>query len=341
MPTPAIQYHSTAEKDVVRERFDLPLLQQLHQLKKHPLRYFGLPGADALDLITWNNIIGEISAVDRDLDNLAKLEDNLETYFHDISYKTHHGEVDQIIIKNQGKLRDSYGEPHQQKVANSYKESIEGRVWGFDVVYLDYFGPFLPLNRQDGTQRARERTTAIKKLFETERVDGWHRWVLMITVDARLYIKNTRRTLRSYLENEMTIVSEEIRQALNFLLSYTSDPHLRAGRLIHGVTSMLLTNAANNARLDTKPRGTVLYKGSNNHSMVHMAFEFIPNQQLLVPSSNPLDSLLAPFLRPNLQGDSPRLELVPDHFPGMTKNDAERCLDFLGAEQCAEILDEL
>ena len=150
MPPQSSGYHSSEEKDILRVYFDLPLLRQLHHRKGEPLSYFGLPGAEALDVKAWKDCIGEVGAVERDRDNLEKLEQVLETQLPEIRFKTHFGEVDQVILANRGKNRDVGGQSYRPRAGNRYEAFIQGYVWRFDVVYLDYFGTFLPGNAQDG-----------------------------------------------------------------------------------------------------------------------------------------------------------------------------------------------
>ena len=45
------QYYSSDEKNLVREKYDLPLVEAVANKKKNGrVRYFGLPGVDALGL---------------------------------------------------------------------------------------------------------------------------------------------------------------------------------------------------------------------------------------------------------------------------------------------------
>lgn len=340
MTSQSAGYYSSEEKDIIREDFDFPLLERLYRQKNQRLSYFGLPGADALDIKSWHNMIGEIGAVDRNLENLEKLEAQLDLYFSDIRYNTHYGEIDDIIIKNQGKRRNAHGQSINRTVGNYYEQSMEKRVWRFDVVYLDYFGPFLPLQGRRGTKRAMNRTAALRKLFDTDRVDAWQPWILLITVDTRLYPRKARAILGEYLKHEGQDASLDTRRALNYLRSSSPGDETSAVKLIHGAASLLISNAASNANLDAQARGTLMYEGANGHQMIHMAFEFVPRNEIFGTLSGRLNLLTAPFLRPVKTEATPRLALLPNQPPGLTREVAAGCLEFLDPDVKRAMLDQ-
>ena len=334
-----IGYYSSIEKNIIRNYFDLPLLQQLYQQKREPLSYFGLPGAKADDIRAWKDFIGEIGAVDKNLQNLQMLERVLEAQFADIRFKTHFGDMDEIILANRGKPRNIGGERYQPTVGNIYKDLTERRVWCFDVVYLDYFGTFLPA--QGGSSRARKRTAALNKLFDRDRVDAWQPWILLITVEARRYGNSEQRILTSFLRDSCIDASDETREALNFLISEASNPQVRRARLIHGATALLVAGASISGGVEVQPRGTVLYRGANDASMVHMAFEFQPNRRFLEGTSPRLGLLNAPMLKPKDPAEFPWLELLPCQGPGTTRESAESCLNFLEGSALSEVINPL
>ena len=340
MTSQSAGYYSSEEKDIIREDFDFPLLERLYRQKNQRLSYFGLPGADALDIKSWRNMIGEIGAVDKHQQNLEKLETQLDLYFSDIRYNTHYGEVDQIIIKNRGKKRELHGQMIDRTVGNYYEQSVAKRVWRFDVVYLDYFGPFLPLHGRRGPKRARDRTAALRKLFDTDRVDAWQPWILLITVDTRLYPSKTRAILAEYLKHEGLDASSDTRCALDYLRLSSPDDEANATKLIHGATSLLISNAASNANLDAKARGTIMYEGANGRQMIHMAFEFTPRNEIFGTLSGRLNLLTAPFLKPVKTQETPRLALLPNQPPGLTREVAAGCLEFLDPDVKRAMLDQ-
>ena len=340
MPPQPSGYYSSSEKDVLRDHFDLPLLRQLYQRKGQPLSYFGLPGAQASDIGAWKELIGEVGAVERDRRNLRRLEQVLDVQFPDIQYTTHFGEIDQVILGNRGREQTVGSERHRPRVSNHYERFVDGFVWRYDVVYLDYFGTFLPPGGQ-GISRARRRASALSRLLDTDRIDAWQPWVLLITVEAQLYSDSARETLRSYLEATGADASGDTYQALEFLLSNAPNQVEETTRLIHGSTAILLADSAKPKGVMVKPRGTVLYTGANERPMVHMAFEFCPNPSILSGTSDLLSLLSAPILCTKSPSEEPWVNLLPNQCPGVTRDNAGRSLDFLEAQVVCKILKSL
>ena len=334
-------YYSSHDKDIIRRHFDLPLLHQLHRRKRHRLNYFGLPGAEALDIRTWREVLGHVVAVERDSKNLRKLEQLLDTQLPEIGHTTHWGELDDVILRNKGKGRDIGGQHHHPFVGNSYENSIRGYVWRFDVVYLDYFGPFLPQKTKDGATRARKRSDALRHLFVKDRVDAWQQWVLLVTSEAQLRDRTTLSLIQEYLRSTRKESSTQFRGAVDFLLSNAPTSYEEAARLIHGTAAILVSEAASNANLKVQPRGSVLYRGAGNQHMVHLAFEFNPNRAPLGQVAGRLPLLLAPILKPKDPRGSPWVELLPEQCPGVTRESAAGCLDFFEKNQVAEIVGNL
>ena len=331
-------YYSSSDKDVIRDHFDLPLLRQFYQRKGKPLSYFGLPGDDALDIKAWREFIGEVGAVERAPDSLKRLEQVLHAQFPEIRFTTHLGEIDEVILGNRGKEQTVGGQSYRPRVSNNYEPLVRGYVWGYDVVYLDYFGTFLPRGGQ-GT-RAR-RASALTRLLDSDRVDAWQPWILLITVEAQLNRRSDREALRDYLKEAGSDASIETLQALGFLLSGGPNPVQEATRVIHGATAILVADSARPKGVVATPRGTVLYEGANGRPMVHMAFEFRPSRKILSGTSDRLSLLSSPLLCTRRPSERPWLDLLPHQCPSATRDSVGRSLDFLETQVVSEILSNL
>ncbi len=327
-------YYSSSEKDVIRDHFDLPLLRQFSQRKGELLSYFGLPGVEALDIRAWREFIGEVGAVERAPNNLRRLEQVLDVQFSEIRFTTHLGEIDQVILHNRGKEQTVGGQSYRPRVSNRYEPSVGGFVWRYDVVYLDYFGTFLP---RGGKGIKARRARALARLLDSDRVDAWQPWILLITVEAQLNGHSDRETLRYYLEDTGADASSDTLQALDFLLSGAPNSVEEATRFIHGATAILVADLAKPKGVMATPRGTVLYTGAKGRPMVHMAFEFRPNPTILSGSSDRLSLLSAPLLCTKSPSEEPWVHLLPHQSPSATRESLERSLDFLGPQVVREI----
>ena len=151
-------YYSSDEKNLVRERYDLPLVEAAARRKSSgAIRYFGLPGKKAEDLRCWGHLCEYVAAVEVFENEFQTVKHLLRTQFGAIEHRAHLGDVDQIILRN---LSDDIGKPLSQFVSTTFQED-SGYIWDFDVIYLDYFGKFLPFNR--GRSRARNRAAALRQ----------------------------------------------------------------------------------------------------------------------------------------------------------------------------------
>ena len=334
---PRHTYRSSSDKDFIRDLVDLPLLERLHSLRGVPLNYFGLPGADLQDVKSWRHLLGQVAAVERDQDNLRTMDETVSMQMPELRFTPHYGEIDLVILRDRGFSWERGGEEYRPWVRISRPES--GHLsWYFDVVNLDYFGPFLPRGERD----ARRRSDAIRKLFDTERVDSWGRWVLLVTVEAELARSRLRTQLVSYLRGVQDDTSELGASIVGFLTKPETKGRegVAAARLIHAVSASLVARSASQANLLAFPRGTILYRGSSGQPMVHLAYEFEPLETPLPPPS-PLVQLLKGPILTTTQDTVPELTLLEGQVPNLIPNDIREALDFLGETEVERLVAQL
>lgn len=321
-------YYSSDEKNAIRQYFDLALLQKLSQTTGSKLSYFGLPSETLQDLKTWEPFLTYVAAVERNAEIFSKMERALIMQFPELRCTTHLGEVDKVILNNMGRPRNIGGQKHATPVSDHYVPDIPPQAWAFDVVNLDYFGPFLPSEIPEAPNRPRDRANALRKLFDIDRQDAFRQWALLITVEAKL--SNSDMTLlRSYLNSAKRDASSEVLTVIDHLLGTTSNKAEEVAKLVHGVTALMVTTAASNANLKVKPRGTILYSGTKGQPMLHLVYEFEPAQEVLSELVSRLPVLRAPILRPKNPLVAPWFELLPRQSPDFTPEETRRCLAFL------------
>ena len=325
MAKPRQTYRSSSDKDFIRDWVDRPLLERLHLIRGERLNYFGLPGTELQDVKSWKHLLGHVAAVERSRRNLRTMDENVSMEMPELRFTPHYGEIDVVILRDHGSSWQRGGEQYRPWVGISRPESTE-LGWYFDVVYLDYFGPFLP----EGDERARQRADAIRKLFDTERLDAWGRWVLLVTVEAQLVAQELSAQLIGYLRGVQNDSSELAASTIEFLnrpaKNFTEG--ITAARLIHAVSASMIARSASQANLSAFPRGTILYRGSGGQPMVHLAYEFEPLKTPLSPPSPLLRLLKGPLLT-TTQGDTPELALLDEQVPSLTQDDVRAAVDFL------------
>ena len=256
----------------------------------------------------------------------------------ELRFTPHFGEIDVVILHDRGRSWKRGGENYRPWVRISRPESRRPG-WYFDIVNLDYFGPFLP----QGDEGARRRADAIRKLFDTERLDSWGRWVLLVTVEAQLVTPELNTLLVSYLRGVQTDASELAASIIEFLIQPATKGREggNAARLIHAVSASLIARSASQANLLAFPRGTTLYRGSGGQPMVHLAYEFEPLETPLSPPSPLVQLLKAPILTTTTQGSAPELTLLDGQVPHLNESDVRESLGFLGRMELARLIAQL
>ena len=337
MATPRHTYQSSSDKDLIRDRFDLPLLERLYSIRDNPLNYFGLPGAELKDVKSWKHLLGQVAAVERSRNDLKIMDETVNMEMPDLRFTPHFGEIDLVILRDRGDRWQRGGIDYQPWVGISRPES--GCLgWYFDVVNLDYFGPFLPKGDDD----ARRRADAIRKLFDIERLDAWGRWVLLVTVEAQLVTPRLHTQLVDYLCGVQEDASEQVSVVIEFLNQPRTKGQegITATRLIHGVSASLIAGSASQANLSAFHRGTILYRGSGGQPMVHLAFEFEPRETPLPPPTPLLQLLKAPLLTTS-ESETPELNLLDEQVPYLTQNDVRTAFDFLEELQVERLVAQM
>lgn len=336
-----LRYYSSDEKNAIRQYYDLPLLQALKQKTRTDLRYFGLPGEKLLDIKAWGHLINFAHAVERKRRVLEKIEQGLITQFPHIRAECHYGEIDRVILEDRGNSRNIGGQRKRPAAHTFWCHEIGKWAWDYNVVNLDYFGPFLPPDIPEVTGRTRDRANALRKLFDLERQDAWERWVLLLTVEAELVTESDIEQLKSYLVSLKADSSETVKDIIDFLLSPTPTLAEQVTRLVHGSSAALILNAANNARLHVQPRGTILYHGAKNQSMIHLVYEFEPIGLPFSPAGSRESVLCTPLLKPKNPLQEPWFELLTEQPPSLSVDRINACLDFLNPGWISEISQSL
>ena len=323
------QYYSSDDKDLVRDKFDLPLVEAAARRKDGKIRYFGLPGEDALDLHCWGSLCDYVAAVEFSQERFQTVKHVLRTQFGSIRHRAHLGDVDKVILRNKSGL------PPTEFVSTTTNRPGAGYIWDFDVIYLDYFGKFLPYER--GGVVVQNRANALRKLFAPDRQDAWQPWLLMLTVESRLFGPNDREQMRQFLSASKEESDGETQQAIDFLLDDTVSTNEQAARLVHGTMSYIIAVAAGNSDVRVSPKPTILYRGANNTPMLHFAYEVTP-AGLLSGSHPALPLLRSPLLRVRDDHAEPWFELLSSQPPGQTESSLRATLDFLNEGQIKQIV---
>ena len=276
----------------------------------------------------WGYLCEYIAAVEVFGQEFQTVKHVLRTRYGDIKHRAHFGDVDEVILRNGSKG------PQSTFVSTTFHPEA-GYIWDFDVIYLDYYGKFLPYDR--GGSVVQKRARALRQLFAPDRQNSWQPWLLILTIESSLYGSEDRQQMQEFLSSSMEGANEQTRETIDFLLEESEDTVEQGARLVHGTLSHIIAVAASNSDVLVSPRPTVLYKGWNNRPMLHFAYEITPTR-LLSGVHSAFTLLRSPLLRVREDYAEPWFELLPSQPPGQTDASLRATLNFLDDKQIDGIL---
>ena len=276
----------------------------------------------------WGHLCEYVAAVEVFREQFQTVKHVLTTQFGSIKHRAHLGDVDEVILSNGSK------DPPYTFVSTTQLPGT-GFIWDFDVIYLDYYGKFLPYNR--GGAVVQKRARALRHLFASDRQNSWQPWLLILTIESDLYGSEDRQQMREFLYASMEGANEQTGKATDFLLEESEDTVEQGARLVHGTLSHIIAFAASNSDVLVSPRPTVLYKGWHNRPMLHFAYEITP-AKLLSGFHSALPLLRSPLLRVREDRAEPWFELLLSQPPGQTNASLRATLSFLDDKQIDRIL---
>jgi hypothetical protein len=154
---------------------------------------------------------------------------------------------------------------------------------------------------------------------------------------ATIHYDQIKRGLRDYLNSLKVDSSDTVRNIIDFLVTPTSVEAEQVAKLVHGSSAVLIFSAANNVGVRVWPRGTILYRGANDQSMIHLVYEFEPIGSPFSPAVSRESILCTPLLRPKNPLQEPWFELLTEQPPGLSVDKINACLEFLNPGWVGEI----
>lgn len=271
MSTPkGVVFRSNANKDFLRRGYDTELIERWFRGVGRPLKYFGLPAWEMLDILEWDPYLSRFTTIEREENqqHLMFLRANVK----DIEHRLYslYGEFDQILITG----HDQYGKMPE---------------WPYDVFNLDYFGGLLYADFS--------RPQAIKKLIKNQATYKTG-FVLVVTQhirdcdtagEKRSFLNDLRRSLKN------STVDQGVRKAIDETIDWYAEPNTPDAARQALYLNMLLREAGESECFDVTCRPAILYAGTGGAVMIHFVTDFIfrPGISHKVGSSQPLLNVLA------------------------------------------------
>lgn len=174
-------------KRVVREQWDTPLLEYLHQSWGVRFRYMGLPGVDILDLQLWKDMIEEVIAFEvpggrgDPRAGITRLRSNLRILGK--PFVAYYGPFEEVVILR----RDYDGQPYEQRHV----------ITLYNLDFCDEIGS--KISTCESGRRV-WRFEAIRRVLQNEKVchdeEGGPSWfVLLLTVRNQVNADRLREFL--------------------------------------------------------------------------------------------------------------------------------------------------
>lgn len=282
----------SANKQAIRRRWDLPILRTAVSRLGSRLSYFGMPGAEIVDILDWDEVLQEKTCVqivrraardrEEDLEILRKMKSNLMIRNIE-NWQVLRGAIEDIIIRGHDIDRNT---PLQ----------VSGVLGDLRLRYslynLDFLGGFAyKTTKPSDSATKSHRVRALEALFTRQR--GAH-FSLLLTV-------NVRDTFG--LEPANFFREEAIRTNSTFLLEASKwIDNLDSGNKHH----LLRLWIPLWIRLVAEMQGfkchcfpPVFYVGHENARMVHFVFDFdfVEGRELRVASDQSAEAIVQlPFL---------------------------------------------
>ena len=297
-----------ADDGVVMAQYIIPLLNQRSENKGGNIGYYG-PDENVEEILSACSDITEFVGIATEGSvRRSDLQRFLGQRYPQIRHRVHIGSTQELISTNIG--RHSH-----EHVSTKWEDSVNGYVWGFDIVCLDHCEHIpIDLGRY-----------VVRTLARLDRQDAWQPWSLVLSFHPQALSANDAEALRSFLIRKQGSASTPVAEVIEFLVEGNVEQRELRAKLLHGYMSYILAEELN---IRVTPRPTLMYYGPTGGHIVCIAYELgdggvVPDQQ------NPLTLLRSPILQTREDRASPWFELLPDQPPGQTECDVQNALNFL------------
>lgn len=320
-------FADSANKKVIRDQWDLPILTRWSTRAGRNLTYFGLTGPRMLDLLAWSAVLERRRDAVEELprakakrekadEAAAKLQQNAFRHQLADGLEVLRGDIGDIIIDG----IDAFGTRPQM----SDGQAAERARFAYDLHNLDFDGGLGFIVKRTGEA---PRVDALKKLIERQK---GHDFILMLTV-------NVRTTLGPNIEDYL--------QRLNRLPAgdltgwYKDRGDGEVDHRLKAVVPLLVRASAEMAGFVAFCHPPVTYVGHESARMVHFCFELTTEDKVFAGVSPQQDAELLRL--PLLEAASGLIGLAPLQHPSSDVEAAIKAMGFLDRAHTSPALAEL
>ena len=264
-------FEESLNKAVIRQLWDMPIVQQWSERFGNPLSYFGLPGPSLGDILDWRSYLGYCTGVERLRNDKKQREEDLNVHrlihknvlLSDLDeFQLLLGYIEDIILNGVDQVRIR---PRMSTGDHPLLASFR-----YDIVNLDFLGGIG--YKGDKTKKAR-RIQALKKLLERQ---SGADFLLMLTLNVR---DNIDDELIRYLEGaQREAVDEQMRETLSWYA--TRQKGMKEYRL-KATVPLFIRREGEVCGFDCFCYPPIAYTGSGSARMVHFVFELTDTNTIL------------------------------------------------------------
>jgi hypothetical protein len=249
MPPPS-SFTSSEAKDFIRDQFDFEILRGFRReyYPDQQLAYFGLPGEQLLDILSWRSLIGRWTAVQinnspEDQEVASRLVRNVMLNHLDRGFDPVWANIDELLT-----------DPVQCSELG----------WPYQIINLDYYGGLV---NAAGDERSSRRMEAIRAMFERQVGSAF---VLFLTINLR---DRDRGVLADqFKQEEEDLLALEVRGVSEVFAAHRE---LGNAGMLKIIVPVFLAGAA--LRHNLICQSPVLYQGTQQ--MIHFAVQCTPYRE--------------------------------------------------------------
>ena len=271
-------FEESLNKTIIRQQWDLPIIQKWSERSGQLLSYFGLPGPSIADILDWRPYLGYCTGVERLRHEKKQREEdlNVQRLIHknvalsDIDeFQLLLGDIEDIILTgvDQTRLHPRMSNGHQPLLNSFY----------YNLVNLDFLGG-IGYYKEEGSHKEKKtkkvrRVQALKKLLERQSGTDF---LLVLTLNVR---DNIDDELIRYLEGaQHEVVDEQLRETLTWYA--TCGKGMKEYRL-KATIPLFIRREGEVCGFDCFCYPPIAYTGSGSARMVHFVFELTDMKTVL------------------------------------------------------------
>lgn len=327
-------FQDSTNKQIVRCKWDKPILSIFKDENQRNLSYFGMPGAEIKDLLDWRDLLSTISAVqivrngkykEEDLSTIRKINLNVQVE-RMANVQILRGAIEEIII-NGYDMDNNFPNQH-------FTQDNSNLFFQYDLVNLDFVGGVGYKSRKGLKYKnsGGQRLDSIRKLIERQK---GHSFLLMLTVNVRDTLGD--EPMHYLMEEAKRYNKQSVKDIVDWTISLEDDGNkdLRLKTWI----PLFIKGIAETNMFYCHCYPPLVYEGHEKARMVHFVFSLKYDEDKLIKVSSPQDEAQITQL-PLIEVSNGEISMSKKQYPKFDVDNCKQDIAFLGDELVCEIVNK-